>query len=208
MGGVAELAVSGATTGCVVGPATGVLVGLGEAAEAIGLGTGAALGVAVGGAALAAIAAGVAITDAVQTNYNNVVDDSLTGTTIKAGESLTVQDSDSRWGFHNGVTDIAFLITTQPKVDPVTGIKSGGIIGSVFADNPTVGSTYAKVYPWDGSGDPVPMSTNDVDRITPSAGDPATRFDFKGGHLDIKYEGDTEFFNSGTKNWVLDLFAG
>lgn len=193
----------------LVGPegiASAVGEGLVAAAEGVGLGTIGQAVVTFGGLALVGIAGGVAVADAIQTKYHTVVDDSLTPTTIPAGGNFAVKDSESRWGFHNGVTDIAFLVTTKPKVDPVTGIKSAGIIGSVFFDNPTVGPTYAKIYPWDGTRDPVPASANDVDRIVLGTGT-SRDIGFEGGHMTVGYEGESGFLFAGSKNWTLDLFA-
>ena len=174
-----------------------------EAAQAVGLGWGAADAIAVGGIFLAAAAAGVTIADAIQTKYHTVVDPSLTPTVIGAGQNFTIQDSESRWGFHNGVADIAFLVTTQPKTDPVTGITSGGIIGSVFYDNPAVGSTYAKIV---SGGNPVPEQLNDIDRIVLDSGESRT-IDFPGGHMTTTYVESSGFLTSGTKDWTLDIFA-
>jgi len=206
-GGVAEVIVSAAVTeGGVVGLTTAAAELAGGAALSIGLGTGAALGLAIGTAVVVAAAAGVAIVDAAQTNYHTVVDDSLAPQVIKAGESFALQDSESRWGFHNGVADIAFLVTTEPKTDPVTGVKSAGIIGSVFYDNPTVGSTYAKIVPMTGNGlTPVPDNLNDIDRIVLGEGE-SRRIDFKGGYMETTYAGDSGFAAFGTKNWELNLF--
>ena len=174
-----------------------------EAAQAVGLGWGAADAIAVGGIFLAAAAAGVTIADAIQTKYHTVVDPSLTPTVIGAGQNFTIQDSESRWGFHNGVADIAFLVTTKPKTDPVTGITSGGIIGSVFYDNPAVGSTYAKIV---SGGNPVPEQLNDIDRIVLDSGKSRT-IDFPGGHMTTTYVESSGFLTSGTKDWTLDIFA-
>lgn len=203
VGGVTELALGLATPGTVVGP-IGAAAWLGQAAaieSEIG-----ALAV-VGAAFLVDVAIGVAIVDAIQAKYHTVVDDSLAPQVIKAGESFTIQDSESRWGFHNGVADIAFLVTTEPKTDPVTGTKSGSIIGSVFFDNPTLGSTYAKIVPMTGNGlPPVPENLNTIDRITLGERE-SQRTDFKGGYMETKYAGDTGFAMYGTKNWELGLFA-
>ena len=195
----------------VEGPAGLVAVAVADAAEAAGLGQTAACVVGLGSLVLVAVGAGVAVADAIQTKYHTVVDDSLVPQVIKAGESFTIQDSESRWGFHNGVADIAFLVTTEPKTDPVTGIKSAGIVGSVFFDNPTLGSTYAKIVPMTGNGlPPVPENLNTIDRITLGVGE-SQRIDFKGGYMETKYAGDsgfvTPFYASGSKNWELGLFA-
>lgn len=178
-----------------------------QAANAVAVGAGAATnvaaGIAVGVGALAAVAGGIALVDAAQTKYHTVVDPNLTPTVIGAGQNFTIQDSETRWGFHNGVADIAFLVTTQPKTDPVTGITSGGVIGSIFYDNPTLGSTYAKIV----TGlNPVPESLNDVDRIVLDSGE-SRRIDFPGGHMTTTFDESSGFLAWGSKDWTLDIFA-
>ena len=179
---------------------------LAEVAAVFEAGEGVAVATILGAPLVVAARIGAVIADAAQTSYHTVVDDSLAPQVIQAGESFTIRDSESRWGFSNGVADIAFLVMTEPKTDPVTGIKSAAIIGSVFYDNPTIGSTYAKIVPMTGgSVPPVPEDLNTISRILLDAGE-SRRIDFKGGYMTTSYLGDTGFASSGTKNWELNLF--
>jgi hypothetical protein len=198
-----EVAVVVATGDAAMGPAALIGTAADLVLEGAGVAVGTAGAIGTAAAAIVALGIGFATVDAIQTKYHTVVDTSLAPTVIGAGQNFTIQDSESRWGFHNGVADIAFLVTTQPKTDPVTGITSGGIIGSVFYDNPAVGSTYAKIV---SGGNPVPEELNDIDRIVLDSGVSRT-IDFPGGYMTTTYDNSSGFLTSGTKDWTLDIFA-
>ena len=210
--GAIEFAVSAAGTGTgVVGPLVTPLI---NAATSAGLAEGAAIAVGVAGAVIGVAAPVFATIDALQTNYSTYVDEDKEPIEISSGESFTIRNSDSRWGISNGVSDIAFLVTTKPSVDPITGegiepsttISSAGIIGSVFIDNPAVGAENARIVPWDGITDPVPPSINQVDKIGLFPGR-SIDIDFKGGHMTLGRQEDSGVYMFGSKNWTLDLFA-
>ena len=210
--GAIEFAVSAAGTGTgVVGPLVTPLI---NAATSAGLAEGAAIAVGVAGAVIGVAAPVFATIDALQTNYSTYVDEDKEPIEISSGESFTIRNSDSRWGISNGVSDIAFLVTTKPSVDPITGegiepgttISSAGIIGSVFIYNPAVGAANARIVPWDGITDPVPTSINQVDTIGLFPG-VSIDIDFKGGHMTLGRQEDSGLYMFGSKNWTLDLFA-
>jgi len=210
--GAIEFAVSAAGTGTgVVGPLVTPLI---NAATSAGLAEGAAIAVGVAGAVIGVAAPVFATIDALQTNYSTYVDEDKEPIEISSGESFTIRNSDSRWGISNGVSDIAFLVTTKPSVDTITGegiepgttISSAGIIGSVFIDNPAVGAANARIVPWDGITDPVPTSINEVDKIGLFPGR-SIDIDFKGGHMTLGRQEDSGLYMFGSKNWTLDLFA-
>jgi hypothetical protein len=198
---VGDVALGAATGANIAGFSSAVVEGAWTVAAGAGVATGTAATVGVVSGVLAAVAGGIAIVDAAKTNYHTVVDSSLTPTVIGAGQNFTIRDSETKWGFHNGVADIAFLATTKPKTDPVTGVKSAGIIGSIFYDNPTLGSTYSKIVT---GVNPVPESLNDIDRIVLGSGE-SQKIDFPGGHLTNTYDESEGFLMSGSKDWTLDI---
>lgn len=164
----------------------------------------------VGGKLLAGIGAAVAVADAIQTKYSTFIDDERDPIIIPKGKSVKVKHSDSRWGISNGVQDIAFLVNTKPRTDSITGVTSWEMIGSVFFDNPTVGSTNAKLYPWDGSRDAIPRDLTEEKGIVLDKGK-TERVDFNGGFMKVRYKGDSGFCgifgcsSGAAKEWELSL---
>ena len=147
--------------------------------------------IAGGAYAVAAIGIGVALVDAWQTKYTPYVDDSKDPIIIPDGESARVRNYDSRWGFGNGVADVAFLVATKPVEDPITGVTSAEVIGSVFFDNPHIGDANAKIYPYEGTGDSLPGNLRDDTGIRLgeeiTSGN-TTRIDFNRGFMELGYE--------------------
>ena len=168
---------------------------------------------AVGAKILAGIGTGVAVVDAIQTKYSTFIDYERDPIIIPRGKSITVKDSDTRWGFANGVQDIAFLVITKPVTDTLTGVGSGSVtwekISSVFFDNPAVGSTNAKLYPFNASSDTIPSDLTNEKGIVLDQGK-TDRVDFNGGFMEVKYKGDSgscllAYCGDTTKQWELRL---